>query len=322
MRGLVVWLSLATAFAAVDGTVQNRTTGKPQPGAMVLLFKLGQAGPEMLASAKSDAEGRFSFVQAVEGGPHLLEAAYAGVTYNLMLPPGTPATNLQIDVFDSSKQPGRARLTQHMVLLEPTGQQLNVSETFFFNNDGNLTYHDPANGTLRFFVPAAAKDSLKVMGQVPQGMPVERAAEPAGQPDVYKLNFAIKPGETRIDVAYAMPFTSPGSFAGRLFARGVPTRLVVPNGVTLSGEGLKALRQEPSTQAGIYEVSEAAYQVNVVGTGSLRAANEDAGDEGGPAIEQILPPRVYDRLAAILIPALVVLALGFTLLYRRGEQRG
>lgn len=321
MRGLAVWLSLATAFAAVDGTVQNRTTGKPQPGAMVLLFKLGQAGPELLASAKSDAVGRFSFAQAVEGGPHLLEAAYAGVTYNLMLPPGTPATNLQIGVFDSSKQPGRAGLAQHMVLLEPTGQQLNVSETFFFNNDGNLTYHDPANGTLRFFVPAAAKDSLKVMAQAPQGMPVERAAEPAGQPDVYKLNFAIKPGETRIDVAYAMPFTSPGSFAGRLFARGVPTRLVVPNGVTLSGEGLKALRQEPSTQAGIYEVSEAAYQVSVAGTGALRAANEDAGDEGGPVIEQILP-RVYDRLAAILIPALVALALGFTLLYRRGEQRG
>jgi hypothetical protein len=311
MRGLALWLSLATAFAAVDGTVQNRTTGRPQAGAMVLLFKFGQAGPEMLASTKSDAEGRFSFAQAVEGEPHLIEVAHEGVTYNLMLPPGTPAANLEVEVFDSSKRPGHARLAQHMVLLEPAGQQLNVSETFLFNNDGNLTYHDPAHGTLRFLVPEAAKDSLKVMAQAPEGMPVERAAEPAGQPGVYKLNFAIKPGETRIDVAYAMPFTIPGSFAGRLFARGVPTRLVVPSGVALSGEGLKALGQEPSSRAGIYEVNEAEYQVNI----------EDAGDEGGPSIKQILP-RVYDRLGAILTPAFVILALGFILLYRRGERRG
>ena len=321
MRFLAIWVSLATAFAAVDGTVQNRTTGKPQAGAMVLLFRMGQAGPEMLASTKTDAEGRFSFAQAVQEGPHLLEAPYAGVTYNLMLPPGTPTSGLQLEVFDSSNQPGRARLAQHMVLLEPTGQQLNVSEVFFFSNDGNLSYHDPANGTLRFFVPAAAKDSVKVMAQAPGGMPVERASEPAGPPDVYKLNFAIKPGETRIDVAYAMPFTSPGIFSGRLFARGVPTRLAAPAGVTLSGEGLKALPPEANTQAGFYEVSAAEYQVNVAGAGSLRAASEDAGDEGGPAIEQILP-RVYDRLALILIPALAALALGFTLLYRRGEQRG
>jgi hypothetical protein len=31
---------------------------------------------------------------------------------------------------------------------------------------------------------------------------------------------------------------------------------------------------------------------------------------------------VYDRLAVILVVALVALALGFALLYRRGEQRG
>lgn len=320
MRTLAFFLSLATAFAAVDGTVNNRTTGKPQPGAMVLLFKLGQAGPEMLASAKSDAQGRFSIPRTAEGGPHLIEVAYGGVTYNSMLPPGTPTTNLQVDVFDSSRKPGKARVTQHMVVLEPAGQQLNVSETFFFANDGNLTWHDPANGTLRFLTPAAAKD-LKVMALAPQGMPVERAAEPAGPPGVYKLNFAIKPGETRFDATYWVPFTVPGSFSGKLLAQGVRTRLVVPNGVTLSGEGLKPLGQEPSTQAAIYEASEAAYKVEIQGTGSLRAAaNEDAGDDG-PSIQQILP-RVYDRLAWIIVPALVMLALGFVLLYRRGERIG
>ena len=56
--------------------------------------------------------------------------------------------------------------------------------------------------------------------------------------------------------------------------------------------------------------------------GSLRAAaNEEGSDEDGPSIQQILP-RVYERLAAIMIPALLILALGFVLLYRRGDERG
>lgn len=322
MKTLALFLSLATAFAAVDGTVNNRTTGKPQPGAMVLLFKIGQSGPEMLASTKSDAEGKFSFPQTAEGGPHLIETAYGGVMYNSMLPPGTPTTNVQVEVYDASKKPGDARITQHMVLLEPVGQQLNVSETFFFQNDGNITWHDPENGTLRFLTPAAAKDTLKVMALAPHGMPVQRVAQPAGPPDVYKLNFAIKPGETRVDVSYSMPFTSPGTFFSKAFAPGVPTRLVVPDGVTLSGEGLKPLGQEPNTRGAIFEVSTAAYKVDIQGTGSLRAAaSDDGGDSGGPNIDQILP-RVYDRLAWVLIPALVTLALGFILLYRRGARLG
>ena len=317
MRALALWLSLATAFAAVDGTVQNRTTGKPQAGAMVLLFKLGQAGPEMLASTKSDAEGRFSFAQAVEGEPHLIEAAHEGVTYNLMLPPGTPAANLEVEVFDSSKQPGHASLVQHMVLLEPTGQQLSVSETFLFNNDGNLTYHDPAHGTLRFFVPEAAKDSLKVMAQAPQGMPVERAAEPAGQPGVYKLNFAIKPGETRIDVIYAMPLSGPGRFPARCSTRGVPTQLVVPNGVGLDGEGTRAPGHRSRLAGRIYRRStkRRATGIEHWGRESTRAASNRI--DADPALQGLRSrcPGSWPRLS-------LALALGFILLYRRGEQRG
>ncbi len=320
MRFLVFFLSAAAAFGAVEGTVTNRTTGKPQPGAMVMLFKLGQStGPEMLAGTKSDNQGKFSFPQDVAGGPHLVEAAYGSVTYTAMLPPGAASNNVQIEVYDSSTKPGAARVTQHMVLLEPAGQQLGVSETFFLSNTGNMTWHDPENGTLRFFVPAAGKDSVKVMATAPQGMPVQRAPQPAKQAGTYKLNFPIKPGETRIDVSYTMPFTAPGPFSGKTLAAGVPTRIVVPSGVTLTGEGLKPLGTEPSTQAAIFETNAQSFQANLEGTGSLHAAaSEDAGDEGGPSMQEILP-RVYDRLAWILIPAFVALGMGFVLLYRSGK---
>jgi hypothetical protein len=320
MKALAFLLSLATAFAAFDGTVVNRTTGKPQPGAMVILFSIGTSGPQPLATAQTDAQGKFTFAQSAEGGPHLIEATYAGVTYNLMVPPGSPSSNLQVEVYDSSKKPGAARVTQHIVLLEPVGQQLNVGETFFLENGGNVTWHDPERGTLRFFVPAAAKDNLKVSARAPGSMTLERVAEPAGPRNVYKLNFPIKPGETRIDVTYSMPFTSPGSFSGEVFGAKVPTRLVTPPGVTLAGTGLKPLGTEPNTQAAIYEVAGATYKVSVEGAGTLQAS-DSSGDDSGPSIGEILP-RVYGKLAWVLAPSLIILALGFVLLYRRGERRG
>jgi hypothetical protein len=229
-----------------------------------------------------------------------VEAAYGGVTYSAMLPPGAPANNVQLEIYDSSTKPGAARVAQHMVLLEPAGAQLAVSETFFLDNTGNVAWHDPENGTLRFYVPEAGKGSMRVMATAPQGMPVQRAAQAANPAGVYKLNFPIKPGETRIDVSYTVPFTAPGPFSGRTMAQGVPTRIVVPNGVTLTGEGLKPLGSEPSTQAAIFETAAQAFQVNIQGSGALRAAaTGEAEDEGGPSIQEILP-RVYDRLTLVL----------------------
>lgn len=311
----------AAAFGAIEGTVNNRSTGKPQPGAMVKLFRHGQgAGPELLASTKSDNEGRFSFAQDTAGAPHLIEAVHGGVTYTAMLPEGAPAGGVQLEVYDSSTKPGAARVQQRIVLLEPAESQLAVSETFFLTNPGNLTWHDPGNGTLLFFVPAEGKESLRVLATAPRGMPVERAPQETGQTGIYKLNFPVKPGETRIDVSYSVPFTPPGPFSGKTLVQGAPTRIIVPHGVAVTGEGLTPLGTEPSTQAAIFETAAQAFSLSLEGTGSLHAAAEDSGD-GGPSIQAILP-RIYDRLVWLLMPAFFALGLGFILLYRRGPEHG
>ncbi|MEX2263621.1 MAG: carboxypeptidase-like regulatory domain-containing protein [Bryobacteraceae bacterium] len=306
----VMFASLCSA--AVDGTVQNRTTGKLQPGATVTLYKLGQAGMESLESVKSDAQGRFSIAQTANG-PHLIQTAYDGVTYNHMLPPATPRTGLTLEVFNSSRQQGDAKIAQHMVLLEPSGDQLGVSESYVYRNDGRITYNDPDGGTLKFFVPAAARGTLRVNATAPQGMPIERAAEPAGGADTYKIDFPIKPGETRIDLTYSVPFTAPGTFEGKVLHKEGATYLIAPAGVTIKGEGLDSGRQEPRSRATIYELSRADYKVEIDGSGSLRGMGAE--ESAGPSVEQILP-RVYRNMYWILGLAFAILALGFTLLYR------
>ena len=139
MKMAVFAVLAANAFGAVTGTVINKTTGKPQAGATVALNKLGQQlGIEMIDQAKSGADGSFTINQDISGGgvPYLIRAAYDGVTYNLMIRPGSPTTGLKVEVYNASKQPGAAKVSKHMVLFQPGGGQMTVNETYLFDNPG------------------------------------------------------------------------------------------------------------------------------------------------------------------------------------------
>jgi hypothetical protein len=306
------------AFAAIDGRVINQTLGKPQAGATVTLYKLGQAGPEQIESVKSGADGKFHIAQDAQGpGPRLVQAAYGDVTYNHMLPPGSASNDVTVQVYESSKKPGNAKIEQHVVMFEPVRGQLMVSEWFIFRNDGKVTYNDVDGGTLRFFLPPTANGAVKVNATAPQGMPVPQAVEKTSTTNVYKVAFAIKPGETRIDVNYNVPFNAPGVFEGRIVEKNAPTRLVTPNGVTLKGANIQSLGQEPRTKASIYDVKGADFKVEIAGAGTLQQGDDSASDDssGGATYEQI-PPRVYGSMKWILVLAFTILALGFILLYR------
>jgi hypothetical protein len=311
-------LCLATiASAAVDGTVTNRTTGKPQPGATVTLYKLGENGLESIESVKSDAAGKFRIDQNLQG-PRLLQSAYDGVTYNHMLPPNAPTTGVALDVYNSSKQPGGAKVMQHMVLFEPNGNELAVSESYIWLNSGKTTFNDPDGGTLRFYAPVDSK-AIQVNCTAPQGMPIRRAPVAAGQPNVFKVDFPIKPGESNITLNYALPYTSPATFEGKVFYKGGgPTSLIAPQGVQLKGEGLEARGQEPRTRASIYQTTAAAFKVEIEGSGSLQRPQPGEQEQAGPQITFVLP-KLYSKLPWVLALSFSILALGFVLLYRSGQ---
>ncbi len=260
-----------------------------------------------------DAEGKFVINQPVSG-PHLIQTAYDGVTYNHILPPGSQTTGLALDVYNSSKKPGAARVLRHFVIFQPSGAQMGVSEGFTFENHGLTTYNDPDGGTLKFYVPPSAKGGVQVKATAPKGMPIDRAAEKTDQPDVYKVDFAIKPGETNFEVNYVLPYTSGDEYDGKvLYETGEPTLLVAPNGITLKGDGLESKGREPRTQASVFSVAGPAFKVQIAG--SMASDETDSGDSG-PGIEEIAPKVLQKNLIWILALALGILALGFVVLYR------
>ncbi|HTB12005.1 MAG TPA: hypothetical protein VK752_10550 [Bryobacteraceae bacterium] len=316
---ILFWL-LATGsclLASVDGTVMNATNGKAQPSVLVTLVQPGAQGMQTIATVKSDAEGNFKIDKEYPPGPALVQAVYQGVLYTLVLPPGGPTSGVHVKVYDATSKPGVAKVSQHMILIEPSANSLDIGETFLIENESNTTFQDSANGSIQFYLPPAAEGKVSVTINSPGGMPIQRAAEKTKEKDVYKIQYPVKPGESRFDVSYSLP---PGdTFSSKVLHGEGVTRLVTPPSVTLEGTGIESLGQEPQTKAHIYGAGDTEYSVKISGTGSLRspdAAPANDEDTGQPQLEE-QPARVYSRMLWVLVLAFAILGLGGVLLYRK-----
>jgi hypothetical protein len=333
----------AVAHAAIDGTITNGTTGKPQAGSTVTLFQTTAQGPQFIASVKSGPDGKFLIDKDIQpgrgGGPLLIQAVYGGVQYNKVITPGQPTTGVDVPVYESSKQPGGAQIQQHFMVLEPdTNGTMTVDEIYVYQNDGKTTWNDPARGTLQFALPAAAQGKVEVNVLAPGGLPIRRAPDPAGKPNEFKLDFPIKPGESRVEMHWTMPFTTPGVFEDHILAKGGPTRIVAPQGITFKGDGIQEAGQEPTTKATIYNATGADLKVNIDGVAVPPQQAQGGGDggdngqgNGSPAISENLP-KLFGLTVAdsnmwqavvsvkwVLLSVLGMLAIGFVLLYRKGS---
>jgi hypothetical protein len=309
------------ALAAVDGTVVNKTTGKPAAGVTIRLTSLQQGVMKPLGRTETAADGSFKFDVPSEG-MFLVQANWQGVQYSQNLPPNVSKNGVEVSVWDVKPKLDAAKAAQHIVFLESDGERLIATEMIIYENDSQLTWYDAKRGTARFFLPSGiTPDAVKTNVTAPGGLPLERELTPSGQAGVYSVDYPVKPGETRFEVSYVAP--KPAEFAGRILEPGATPRLVVPAGMEASGDDLKSVGKEPQSGASIYELTKPVFQVAVTGTGSLRTQNnaqgqQDQQDSDGPRVESIAPPG-YDRnMLKVLALVIAILALGFAAMYLKG----
>ena len=320
MRFAVALFLAASAFGAVNGIATNATTGKPQAGVAIDLVQPGANGMQALGQAKSGADGSFNIDANIPPGPALLRSTYLGVTYTQAIPPGTPTTGVKVNVYEATAVPPADMTTQHLILIEPSATALHISETFFTKNNSTSTYQDTVNGSLRMYLPKGVPDNLKVSIDS-TGVPIQRPVEKGKQAGEYKVNYALKPGETRFDLEYSLPASE--TFSGKVFSGNPATKLVTPGSVTLSGDGITDLGQEQQTQARVYSFKGTSFKVGILGVGSMRgpeAVTPAPGEESGaPKCCEEVPARVNKQMAWVLGLSFTILLLGGTLLFRRGQ---
>ena len=309
----------APAWAAISGVVVNGTTGQPQPNTPVILMRMGASGPEAAGNGKTDAQGKFSLDAATSNqGPTLVRAIVDGVTYTKIIPPGTPSEGLTVEVYNATKDKSSAKVSKHILFFVPSNDSLDVKEAYLFSNDGKTSWNDPGDGTLHFYLPPSTNGKVRIDATAPGGMPLQEAPIKTNKPDVYKVNFPVRPGETRFDLSYSTPYKEGDSFEGKVTTDDENTYLIVPKGVTLAGDNLTDMGTEPSTEAHIFGLKGAAFKISLSGTAqpSAGGGNGESGNpDGSPQIQEMMP-RLYTQVGPILGLAFGILALGFILLYR------
>ena len=198
-----------------------------------------------------------------------------------------------------------------VVILEPSEGELRVHEGYQFVNDSSppVTYSSE-EGTLRFYLPEAAGGQVEVSGRGPAGMPLPSTALPAAEPDLYTVDFPLKPGENAINLSYTVPYTDGMQFTVRSAYPGSMTRVGAPEGVEVAGPEVVSAGQEPTTRASIYvlpDVPEVALTIS--GLGQLRTSSSAA--SSGQADISIEPAPVASELAWILVLAVLIFGIGF-----------
>ena len=211
-------MMLVAAFASaatLTGTVKNMTTGKPAAGDEVALLALSQGMSEQ-AKTKTDANGAFTFDIGDGNTPHLVRVTHDGVNY---FPTGGPIrpgmTTVEIPVYDGAKKLDGITTTVNVMRVQADGGNLQILTLIAVNNGSKPPRALSGDNTYEFYLPPAAQLD-QAIAQAPGGMPVNVAPVPDGKTGKYHVGYAMKPGETRLEIAYHMPYSGEATFTPKV----------------------------------------------------------------------------------------------------------
>jgi 5-hydroxyisourate hydrolase-like protein (transthyretin family) len=321
-----LFLAAGVHAGTLSGTVINRTTGKPAANVDLDLLS-PTAGMAEVAATKSDAQGRFSVTKdAIGMGPILIRATYHDTSFNTFAPPGRP--EVEVEVYEISKDPKTISVESHVIIFEPQDGKLVGAEEYsvqnasqpasaFFRTEGNFEFAIPEKGTLG---PVTATTSM--------GVAVPQASIDKGKGH-YAIAYPFRPGQTNVRLSYGLPYANnsatlklPTSYPG------IKLLVVVPPGVTITGDGLTAAGEEqgmmvythpPLPAKGILSVSlsgVAAPQPADAGQGQGTSQEGNSRAPQGPEVIAA-PSRLDDYKWYIFAGLAALFAMGAILVSRK-----
>ncbi|HUZ97411.1 MAG TPA: hypothetical protein VMU57_21105 [Edaphobacter sp.] len=220
------------AFAeSITGTVINKTTNKPAVGDDVVLIQLAQ-GMQEAARTKSDAHGRFT-LNVPDSGMHLVRVTHDKAAYFRPAPPGTQS--VEVEVYNAAAKvagvTGEADVMR--VQTDASGKKLDVVENFFIKNGSNPPKTQFSARSFEFYLPAGAVVESSA-ALAPGSMPVKAAPMPLGDPNHYAFIFPLRPGETRFQITYSLPYSGSFKFVPRVTMPTDTVAIIMPKNMTFA----------------------------------------------------------------------------------------
>lgn len=202
----------ALAGTAITGTVTNRTVNKPSAGDTVTLIRLAQ-GMQESTHTTTDRSGHFTLEVPDSDTMHLVRVTHQMASYFQPIPPGT--NNADVDVYDAAAKVAGVNMEADVLRLDTDSSGLRVIESFFIKNVSSPPRTQMSAHPFEFYLPQGAQ----IIGSAalgPGGMPVRSAPVPMGEPGHYTFIFPLRPGETRFQVSYHLPYSGAQEFAPRM----------------------------------------------------------------------------------------------------------
>jgi 5-hydroxyisourate hydrolase-like protein (transthyretin family) len=237
------------AFAAseITGVVTNKTTNKPAAGDDVVLIRL-QQGMQESTRTKTDSRGRFTLAVPDEG-IHLVRVTHDKANYFRPAPPGTQA--VEVDVYNANAHvkgvTGEADVLR--IQTDPGDKILRVVENFFVKNESTPPLTQFSDRPFEFVLPeGAVVDGSAALS--PGGMPVQAAPVPLPEKGHYTFLFPIRPGETRFQVTYHIPYSGSFKFSPQPSMTTDTIAIMMPKSMTFKADtdAYSPVTDEPTAQ--------------------------------------------------------------------------
>jgi hypothetical protein len=252
LRSLAFFASTAAtaalAASTITGTITNKTINKPSAGDTVTLIRLAQ-GMQEANHTTTDAHGHYS-IDVADEGIHLIRVTHDKANY---FQPATPGTNtVDLDVYNAAaKVKGVAEEADVMrIQSDASGTGLQVVENIFVKNESTPPMTQFSNAPFDFWLPEGA-----VIGGsaalAPGGMPVQAAPVPLAEHNHYTFLFPIRPGETRFQISYHLPYNGKFSFAPHESSNTDTVAIMLPKSMTftpVAGAPYNAVSDEVNAQ--------------------------------------------------------------------------
>jgi hypothetical protein len=295
LLGLVALLTSLATSQALTGTVKNATTGKPAAGDEVVLLKLGQ-GMEEAGRTKTDAKGQFSFKLDDTQTPHLVRAIHQDVTYHRMAPPGT--TSVAVDVYDVAKKVDGIEVIADIMRIQSQQGRIAVTREFGVQNTSNPPRTQMNEHNLEFNIPDGAQ-IIQESGTATTegGNPLKSAPVPEGEKNRYSFIFPLRPGLTRFEVSYEMPYSGSANFDPKSLYPLEHFVVMVPKAMQFtaasSSTGFKLINYPNEPDASVQVASNTSLGENlafkVSGEGMLETVQEGGASGGGEGEQSSAP---------------------------------
>jgi 5-hydroxyisourate hydrolase-like protein (transthyretin family) len=216
---------------SITGVVTNKTTNKPAAGDDVVLIRLAQ-GMQEATRTKTDAKGRFTLeVPNGDNGIHLVRVTHDKANYFRPAPPGTQS--VELEVFNAAAKVAGVSSEADVMRLQTdeSGKALHIVENFFVKNESTPPMTQFSDRPFEFYLPegAVVEGSAAL---APGGMPVQASPVPLGEPNHYAFIFPIRPGETRFQLTYRLPYSGSLKFAPRVMMPTDTIAVMMPKSMT------------------------------------------------------------------------------------------